>query len=193
MGLPVTFTVELWLEVVDTPFYGVLVDARTELDQGWVLDVGIPSSSYPNQISLGWGTGNLIGPDISELAPAWYHIAFTRNTMGITTCWIDGELASQSMTNEPVMTPSPISVGRYRFGDADTNYWWRGGSIDDIHIMNTAKYSDDFSPTKINPEDESILFWAFDEGQGEVAVDAIQQLELHLDSPAWTEGFDVEN
>lgn len=194
--LPPEFTIELWVQLDDGPYYGVLIDARnTGVDDGWILNLNAPDAAVdPNRIRLGWSGDDgsmqgLTGPEINDLASGWHHLAFTRDANGLVSCWLDGiSVAEGPSTQDPVSQVVPISVGRFLFGSPRSDYWWRGGAFDDIHISSVALYSETFTPAPAEANSDSVLLWSFDEGEGDVTVDSVEGVELSLASPQWVEG-----
>lgn len=187
--LPETFTVELWLNLTEAPWYGVIIDARTKPEKGWALDIGTPMSSYAGQISLGWETGSLRGPSVDALDAGWHHVAFTRDADGLAQCWLDGEMtAVAESTAAPLPQVTEISIGRYKFGDPATDYWLRGAAVDDVHVSSAARYTRPFMPGDAVADGSSVLLWGFDEGEGDVAIDQVAGVELGVVGAEWVAG-----
>ena len=194
--LPPEFTVELWVNLEDE-YYGVLIDARDlGVDDGWILNLNRPEAAIdPNTLRLGWvaedaSVEGLTGPEINDLAPGWHHWAFTRDANGLLRFWLDGVSVAEGPSEmPPAAQVTPISVGRYRFGEPRTTLWWRGGALDDIHISSVAPTTETFTPEPAEVDTYSVLLWHFDEGAGDVAVDEVAGVELTLMNPAWAEGY----
>ena len=192
--LPPEFTVELWVEVAEDPYFGFLIDTRTtDNTEGWLLLVDPPW--WTNSIILNWnaedGSGGhgLAGPEVNTLSSGWHHWAFTRDATGLVQCWIDGvALAEGPSTLPPASLISPLIVGRYQLEDPRAGLWWKGAALDDIHISNVARYTETFVPEPAEADTNSILLWHFDEGEGDVAIDEVSGIELNLSSPVWVEG-----
>ena len=112
--LPAEFTVELWVQTGEEPYFGVLVDTRTlpgPTTDGWILLVQPTGMSDAGKLILNWSgvdgspAHGFTGPDVSRLSPGWHHWAFTRNADGLTQCWLDGELSGESPFEDPASRP----------------------------------------------------------------------------------------
>jgi len=189
--LPSLFTVEVWINVQEAvDFYGVILDTRTDnLDEGWVLYVDRPVGSDPYHMIIGWGEGPVVGGSVAGLDPGWHHLAFSRDSQGYVRSFIDGALQTEEQKlASPTPQTSQVSVGRLLLLGSDTDYWWRGAPLDDLHISKTTRYTDNFVPTDPAADIDSVLLWCFSEGDGDVAVDEVAELALELGGPAWVEG-----
>ena len=88
----------------------------------------------------------------------------------------------------PVDQTSEIVVGAHHSDPPRGNFWWRGAALDDLHVSSVARYSQNFVPLSIEPDENSVLMWRFSEGAGDTTRDEVAQLELALSGPTWVEG-----
>lgn len=195
ISLPQAFTIELWLQVGEIPYHGILMDTRpVGIDEGWVLFVGPPSNALANQLVIGWfaddgSTPGLEGPQVTGLQPGWHHFAVTRRADGISKMFVDGVETVSGLTELP---PAPqdetLAVGRYKRGGPESGLWWRGAPLDDLRISSVARYDAPFVPTRPEADADTLLLWHFDEGEGDVASDDVAELALDLEGPTWVAG-----
>ena len=198
--LPVTFTVEFWMRTSPST-YGYILDTiddnyQLNTPNGWVfyqgpwswtgvkdklvfIDYGHPSWEY------------MAGPDLRQLAPGWHHFAVTHDGMGTSAMFVDG----QPFTTVDILVPqtnpvAPLSLGKNRKANiASGEFPLFDAAIDDLRISSVVRYIDAFVPDSApEQDDDTVLLFRFNEGEGDVSMDDVAGLELELSGVAWVSG-----
>lgn len=161
-------TIELWVKVEsnDRNIIAITNDGSPHQHQTFQLTQGVPQSIFVVWNSSGSNT--TLSADAIPLRE-WTHVAavFDEAHMAIFINGIKKSevLASGNMKN---------AQGSLRFGK-----WWSGdpawfwGKMDEVRISNTARYFSNFTPlTRFEPDSATIGLWHFDEGEGNIILDA---------------------
>lgn len=196
-SLPPEFTVELWIRVADDPYYGVLIDTRSidAMSWGWAFYIDPPSGAYADRLVMFYRGGSgadryAIGPNATELETGWHHLAVTRNTDGDVLFFLDGyPTFGENLPEAPGDGESLFLVGRQHMFDADSDLWWRGAAIDEVHVSRSVRYLKEFVPDVPVLDSDTLWLWHFDEGKGDVAKDEVGGVPLQLRGTAWVGGF----
>jgi len=178
------YTIEMWI-LADNTMQGVLFDttvADFSNGNGVTLVRDANWTESENVVFYDFGVSPplwLAGPDISELAPAWHHLAFVHTGTELAL-WIDGTLAgSKPATDEANNTNAPVAIGT----QAGTPFVpLRGVLVDELRISKGALYAEPFVPEPVLGVEGADLYWDFNEGEGDVATDLVVGLEMELDS-----------
>lgn len=97
-----------------------------------------------------------------------HHLAATWDADGRWELYTDGERVG--FGNFDAGTPgTPLQIGCWSGGNAAFE-----GLLDEVRISTSIRYDDDFEPSfaAFEVDGETTSLWHFDEGEGEVAVDA---------------------
>ena len=179
-GLGDAFTVELWMKRDAPP----VAPAQESLIEQWNGSCGAP---YPFTIRLD-GNGHIrcAGFDATNCSSVaglltstplnvangkWHHVAYQRDSVGISTLWIDGILMGTSFIPPLASTANglPLYIGRRGPPTGFANYY--GGMLDEIRVSRSVRYSAPFVPsTQLASDASTVLLLSLDES-GQFAVD----------------------
>ena len=88
--------------------------------------------------------------------------------------FVDGRLqdAEDKTTRKHVQSPHQFMVGADPNGKGKPHQYFKG-TIDEVRISSAARYTKDFTPMqKFEPDDDTLILYHFDEGEGKTAKDA---------------------
>ena len=142
---------------------------------------------YINQNSVCGNTrsgGGLSGKLSGEIkADVWHHVALVLDGGSTLKLYLDGNLAKSHNNAQPVPThgvfgydKSNIGIGKEVEETIISNSSHFAGRIDDVAIFNRAlsdaEISDLYNTELSVNESVPVGYWAFDEGQGDTAIDS---------------------
>lgn len=172
------FTIEAWI-------YNQNTDAGAILSKPWN---GAGYYNYSLQISaagqpfIGVGANYYDAYVLStKVAPInqWTHVAVTRNSQGDLSLWVGGELQGSTYASDFQINNHggfgdaniPLAIGTiYPYGSG-----WGGlsahafqGSIDEVRISNSVRYTSNFTPQNFAfvPDSNTMGLFHFEEGSG---------------------------
>lgn len=119
---------------------------------------------------------------------AWHHIAVTFGASKLTL-FVDGELVATG----PGPTTLPSSPTALGVGRNFHNNFRFGGSIDEVRVSRTVRYTGAFSPAAYHtPDADTIGLWHMDEGAGSTVSDESGHgYTLNVSGATWaTQSFD---
>lgn len=138
-------------------------------------------------ISWGRGKGELqtfiqdgttttsVYPSITVWEPRWYHIAYVWDVDDSMRVFIDGVQHDAVAPCPPVHGGvQSIVLGSGADNLLDTRFETFRGTIDEVRISMTPRYTENFSPQSApyQPDQYTLALWHFDDGSGLVATDA---------------------
>ena len=147
-------------------------------------DVGITWPRADGDLQCFIQDGNVtqdVRAGIPVWEPRWYHIAYTWNSSDSMRIFIDGARSLDIEPNEPGEASLPvlgglqeIVIGSGAVNLLDARFETFRGTIDEVRISATARYTSDFTPSAqpFTPDGFTVALWHFDEGTGDVADDA---------------------
>jgi len=174
------YTIEMWI-LADDDMEGVLFDTTVTTlnngngvtlvrDENWTESEEVVFYDFGVSPPL-W----LAGPDLSALAPQWHHLAFV-HTGSDLTLWIDGSMAgTKPATTDANNADAPICLGTQ---PTTPFVSLRGVMIDELKISPSIRYVEPFVPEPSLGTEDAMLYWTFDEGEGDGSFDLITGLEL---------------
>lgn len=189
---------ELYAGVGSEPTGNAQLLRRTA--QGWIVEKPFDTDAV---VSLGTYNGKLVAgtgvsPGDGSLweygdnvvltskvntwnADTWYHVAavYTGTTMRL---FINGKLDSEGPAPANIIT----SGSQLRMGDGHTNHWFLG-SLDEIRLSSTVRYTSNFvPPVSYVPDAATVGLWHLDEGKGTVIHDvSANKLHGKLVNASW--------
>jgi len=175
------FTIEMWIrrdgDIVEGVFFDTTVTVSGPNGLTLVQDLGWTSSDDAVFYDFGADPAfEMEAFDLSSMSPSWHHVAVVRNSDEIIV-WVDGSQISVILASETDNAPASVAIGT----QPTTPFVpLRGLVVDELRISNTALYTTPFEPSYPLGTDGAALYWSFDEGQGEVAVDEIQGMSMDL-------------
>ncbi len=173
-------------------------------DAGWIngniivdRDVYGPGDYGDYGVSL-YGNGGILGFGVSYLNNGdtacgstnvadgeWHHIALTRSSeSGLIAIYVDGKLDGSAngpvgdisyRDGRPTDWPNdPYLVIGAEKHDAGSAYPSFSGWFDELHMSNTVRYVEDFTPTfeAFTPDEYTLGLYHFDEGEGDMIRDS---------------------
>ena len=137
-------------------------------DQGYFTDTATDpkGASY----SSGWMDGEV------------HHVAGTWDA-GTVQLFLDGERKAFNTSND---------VGIEVAGSINVGCWgtkgFHDGLVDEIRISSTVRYTDDFDAAQgpFVSDEDTVVLWHADEGDGPVALDSTTHADLQLENVDWT-------
>jgi hypothetical protein len=102
----------------------------------------------------------------------WHHVAGCRDVDGTNvtlTLFLDGKLiGTKTGKTAQIAPPTTVYVGGLNYGQEGL-----AGSIDEVRVSNTLRYTGDFVPQRhFAPDANTTLLWKFDEGAGSSVTEA---------------------
>jgi murein DD-endopeptidase MepM/ murein hydrolase activator NlpD len=184
INLGASMTIEFWIRT--TASYG----GPTWHDAQWILDKDIPGEvkqDWAVVIRFGRVVFNNGNPRGSRDQPLfgnraindgqWHHVAITRDaSSGSTIIYIDGTRDVEGFfSTDDLSNTLPIYIGAEN-GASGPQARAFIGELDDLRLWNIARSDQDirahmFAPL-IGNEPGLVGYWRFDEGTGQVAIDA---------------------
>lgn len=119
---------------------------------------------------------------------AWHHLAGCRAVNGsnitITMFWDGALVATANGTTSQIGTPSTVYVGGLDYAKPGL-----GGSIDEIRVSNTLRYTGPFTPPRRHSLDaNTVALFHLDEGSGATATDSsTNALNATLVGTSWSQ------
>lgn len=184
------WTIEVWVEILDTSATGLIFDAQNGVDAGWALYIqpdwhqlvfSFFDDEHVNQV--------VAGPSVEQLGVGWHHLAATKDG---TTAFlhVDGvAVSSESVSVEPFFATVVLSVGAV---STDEPFWsLQQVVVDDIRLTTRALYAGPFDPPLVFEDvRDSLVILDLDEGEGVVADDEVSGISFTIESPSWVDGYD---
>ena len=132
------FTAEGWCYVDGTNASGSIFNMWTG-SQGRMWALYVSSGG----VTLSGNGSNLISHTINNLNK-WVHVAFTRdNSNALCTLYVNGKSVGTSTTTFSGSS-APLAIG-FNLDNAPASYYYNG-SITDLRISDTVRYTSDFTP-----------------------------------------------
>ncbi len=107
--------------------------------------------------------------------PRWYHVAVTWNVADSMRLFVDGKLVDAELSDIPLLGGNQqIAIGGGNEDLWNSRFESFRGIIDEVRFSVVDRYQTDFElPTApYEPDAFTLALWHFDEGSGDVAVDA---------------------
>jgi hypothetical protein len=162
-------TTEAW---VKTTHSGGTVIGAYSSGIGYGLAIGYYSSGtntcLVNKVCFAngsyWYGGNTVVTD-----GKWHHIAASVSSLTLKI-FVDGVLdTTQTITSIPSNTANKAIGGRYD----GTGSTFTNGSIDEVRISNTARYTTNFTPPRrLSTDASTVGLWHLDDATGTMAIDS---------------------
>lgn len=135
-----------------------------------------------------WGGGGDRSSGVSVTDNAWHHVAvtFSSGVTNGTKIWLDGAVILTT-----TMSVNSQSGNLYIANQQGASQYFNG-SIDEIRISSTIRYSSTFTPSRRFASDSSTAgLWHLDEASGTTAYDASGNGSdaTLTNSPTWTTGI----
>lgn len=176
-------TVEMWFKPDS-----VLKADTHDPDYTYLFSKNI-SGNNEGDMGLSWGRGKgelhafiqdgtattAVDPLITVWEPRWYHVAFVWDVDDSMRVFIDGIQHAVTAPCPPVHGGvQAIVIGSGADNLLDTRFETFRGTIDEVRISMTPRYTENFSPQSApyQPDQYTLALWHFDDGTGLVATDA---------------------
>ena len=162
---PETGTVEFWMKGPAGQSSPALLYGWGNPDYGWAF------CSDGSQITLYFATAGGIQGLTTTQTPfdgTWHHVAAVWSA-GTVSIFVDGTLnATTGYTGTPLVSSTALF-----FATAYNQSLHFSGSLDEVRISDTARYTDSFKPDcSLGTDENTVGYWKFDEGTGTTLVDA---------------------
>ena len=146
------FTIDFWIYKSSTPSHDediISIGVNNEISPGGMplhiyIENGSGGGEYRIRGSIFNGSGgneSWIGPDFRPLLNKWVHVAFVRNN-GTATLYING-VSEASRANSANLSTNKVFIGGDTTNEPSRFYQ---GYLDELHIRNTAVYTQNFTP-----------------------------------------------
>ncbi|MEN8136918.1 MAG: C10 family peptidase [Bacteroidota bacterium] len=196
MDISDEWTIETWVNIKShvAGTYPVILDRQTVFSLYVISDT---DADYALRFASRSSTGGTIAYVSSERGSLnmnfgqWHHVAISRS-LGITSLFIDGQLADSSNETGFALTPTTkaLNIGARYWGGYQR---YMEGKLDGIAISKEGKYTSNFAPdiTENYPIDaNTVLALNIDEGTGIDLTDetnnfAIVKLRVPYNNPNW--------
>ena len=168
---PAQFTYELWMKTTTTGTQVLFADR-----EGGGFDIQIDGSPAVPTFYVRFNSyGNAVITGTTPLNNGfWHHIAVTYDGTTLTQ-WVDG-----------LVDGIPLNIGTDTINDASIHALTIGtslisgsyaygyaGTIDEVRISNTARYTSNFSPaTSFTSDGNTVALWHLNDGSGTSAADS---------------------
>ena len=165
---PSTFTVECYVYMTSYPSaWGELIETRNESTGGSGFSLAVSTggvvSFYADGLLGAWiNTGSAIPLN------SWNHIAVTYDGTTVTT-WLNGVLQGYSGASGNLIDGGlPLTIATA----ADKALFFNG-SVDEVRISSTARYTTTFTPaTSFTSDGNTVALYKFNEGSGTTLTDS---------------------
>lgn len=187
------FNVEVWIEIRDADTcQGIILDARNDSrTAGWSLYFEPGTQQLYFAFIGDEGDWNYVeGPQVGEIGVGWHHIAASKSESTLFL-FVDGISQDAGSVNPSLAIPL-ISKFRLGYHPAEGDEWrLTDASIDDVLVVDYAKYMANFSPMSVYDDDSEkrILRLELDENEGVVATDPGGKT-FALEGTEWTAGHE---
>ncbi len=187
------FTIETWIEILDTDATGIIVDHQDDAYlNGWVLYLHSDNHALVFSFFDPTHTNQVVwGPAVDQIGTGWHHIAIDKVDVDLTI-HVDGHVTTWDTVSAEVSAGDlDITIGHHV--DSGPQFALQNAVVDDIRITNYSRYFDaDFvPPTTLDADDPSFmaLLLHLDEGMGISTSDAeISETVFSITAPAWVAG-----
>lgn len=189
-ALPESYTIEYWLHT-DGQMHGTIVSTFTGGHGWWFFSEQGEWTDYDDVlVYIDYNASDwyyVVGDPPRDLnaMPGWHHIAATKDDSGLVQMFVDGGLVEARQFTTPfATTAAPLWLGINDAGGLPLS----GAMIDKLVISQTVRYETDFEPSTMPEADADTLYlWTFDEGEGTVSYDQINEIPLVITGATWAE------
>jgi len=120
----------------------------------------------------------------------WHHYAVVRRSNGTLTLYIDGSAISTISCSASQKSNEAVARLAYQYTHGGS---YLGGTIDEVRVSSTARYTSNFAPTDgYLVDSDTIAYWKLDEGTGTSITDEtlVNSGTLIGDPvPTWVDGY----
>lgn len=185
------YTIELWL-FVDADAQGILFDTTvTVAGPNGVTLVRDPAATETDEfVFFDFGVSpalQLEGSNPSRWSPTWHHYAIVCDAT-MVSIWRDGQpVGSIERSMQADNAQAPVAIG----SQPTTPFVPLSGvMLDELRISRALLYTEPFTPSRPLGGNGAALYWDFEEGDGLVAVDQIEGLELAISGAVFWEAVE---
>jgi hypothetical protein len=154
-------TIEAWVRPDLNNENGLLIIGGDD-NVGWSVELANGRLTFWLSTNLGWRS---VQHPTALTAGQWYHIAATYSA-GSARVFVNGNASTAA-------TVGTLTQGPWlRFGGL-VGYPFYAGTLDEVRISNTLRYTANFTPSaSLALDANTISLWRFNEGTGQAALDA---------------------
>lgn len=169
-----TWTIEAWIKpdnVSSGSFQHIVSKWDGSPDASYTLEIGTSSHLRSGVNSV--GATQVVESSVALVSNVWQHVAVVFNN-GTLSLYINGLLdIAVAGIGTPMNSTRPLSFGR----EGEPYGGWRyAGIIDEVRVWNVARSASEIAGNRsvrlTGTESGLVGYWRFDEGNGDVALDA---------------------